>query len=117
MSRLDESQARRDAEQLLPSAEIEYPTCGSCGGETSHDGDTFTCEDCGLYFDPTTLRPNYLDDRVAPCGVPCVEPLHSPTSSALDDRVPWECTGCLLPAGHTSPHRTGCHARFQAGVS
>ena len=80
----------------LPLCSWQNPSCGACGGETSHDGDAFYCDDCGLdYGDGADgTEATYRDEERPPCGAPCSG--HLPL-----DGWRWECTPCRLPDTHT----------------
>ena len=81
----------------LPLCSWQYPTCGACGGETSHDGDVFYCDDCRLdYGDGEDgTEATYRDEGCPPCGAPCSG--HLPLNEA---QWRWECTPCQLPDTH-----------------
>ena len=57
----------------LPLCSWQYPSCGACGGETSHDGDAFYCDDCGLDYGKGAdgTEATYRDEGRSPCGAPC----------------------------------------------
>lgn len=84
----------------LPYCTIQNPACGACGGETSHDGDSFYCEPCGLDYGDggSETRATYRDEGVEPCGHPCGNYWHGRDLSA----VGWSfrCEPCALPATH-----------------
>jgi uncharacterized Zn finger protein (UPF0148 family) len=35
-----------------PMFVLHHPTCSACGIDLEHDGDTFTCPNCGTSWDP-----------------------------------------------------------------
>jgi len=86
----------------LPCCSIEFPSCGACGGSTSHDGDSFYCEDCGLDYgsgddgEEATFR----DEEEPACGKACDNSWH-PTLGL-------SCEPCKLPASHKSDCWTDC---------
>jgi hypothetical protein len=87
----------------LPYCSVQNPSCGACGGDTRHDGDSFYCEDCLLDYgtgeDGETAT--YLDEEAEPCGNPCDNSWHTKFDYA-------ECKPCSLPKGHHSDHWTPC---------
>ena len=91
----------------LPSCSVQYPSCGACGGDTSHDGDSFYCPDCDLDYgdgeDGTTAT--YRNDDEA-CGAPCDNTWHAP--NAIEAGTSFKCAPCSLPTGHSSFHWTPC---------
>lgn len=93
----------------LPDAEHQYPTCGTCSGETWHDGDTFICDDCQLAFDSNTLEASFLDSDAKACGKPCDNPWHRP--GRIQPGVEYDCNPCQLPDAHKSLCWTGCRPR------
>ena len=93
-------------ERRLPPAELQYPTCGACLGETAHDGDVLYCEDCGLDFDPYTLTASYRDDGAEPCGASCANTWHA--YGAIRPGWGYKCRTCALPTGHKGSHWTEC---------
>ena len=46
----------------LPYCSIQNPACGACGSETSHDGDSFCCEPCGLDYGDGSETPSLLEE-------------------------------------------------------
>ena len=90
----------------LPNAEPQHPACGCCQGETCFDSDQFYCEDCQLSFDAETFTASFLDERVAPCGVPCDNYWHQ--GHKIKQGLGFDCGTCKLPTGHMSMHWTGC---------
>lgn len=94
----------------LPRCSVQYPSCGSCGGETDNDGESIYCDDCGLDYgdgdDGTTAT--YRDEDAEPCAVPCANTWHAP--NAIKAGLSFECVPCSLPKGHTSLHWTPCKA-------
>jgi hypothetical protein len=92
--------------RTLPAAEHRPPSCGACGDETTYDGDSFVCYDCGLAFDPDTLAADYLDPDAATCAAPCNNPWHKPGQSK--PARTYTCGTCALPDGHDRPCWTGC---------
>lgn len=91
----------------LPTCSVQYPRCGSCGGETTWD-DVILCEPCGLSYgdgeDGTEAE--FTDDTEEPCGKPCDNHWHSPEKIRTGWR--YECHPCRLPDGHTSDCWTNC---------
>ena len=89
----------------LPTCSVRYPTCGACGCETDHDGDTYYCDLCGFDYgdgaDDTTAT--YRAPDADPCGEPCSNSWHGSR-----DLGPYDCTPCQLPAGHKAAHWTAC---------
>ena len=78
----------------VPSA----PVCDACGGEATSEDWTWTCQDCGIYWDLEDLSTAYyLDDTTPACGEPC--PGIHYTS---DGRLTWTCQDCDLPTTHPS---------------
>ena len=88
----------------LPVCAVEYPSCGACGSNTSHDGDTFYCDECDLdYGDGDDgHEAQFRDEEQKPCGKPCDNTWHAPEHLNLI------CTPCKLPATHTSFCWTDC---------
>ena len=83
----------------LPTCSIHNPTCGACGAETEHDGDTYYCDVCDLdYGDGAETTATYRDEDAPPCGAPCANYWHGPDLI----RAGWayECQPCPLPATH-----------------
>lgn len=93
----------------LPRADMQYPSCGSCGGETYHDADSFRCDDCRLAFDSNNLEAEYADEEDATCGAACANFWHD--DNMIRSGWGYDCGTCILPAGHTSDHFTGCNAK------
>jgi hypothetical protein len=91
----------------LPPAELQYPTCGACKAETSHDGDSFACYDCGLAFSEGDLTAQYINPDAKMCGSPCDNFWHRPGKIA---GMAFDCGTCQLPTGHASHHYTNCAA-------
>lgn len=91
----------------VPSA----PACDACGGETTSEDVDWTCQDCGIYWDPEDLSTaHYLDDTTPACGESCPG-----THYTGDGRWTWTCQPCNLPAGHTSrPHHHPCTPTWRA---
>lgn len=94
----------------LPTCSVQSPACGGCDGETSHDGESYYCDDCGLdYGDGDDGRTaTYRDEDAEPCAVPCANTWHAP--NAIKAGLSFECAPCSLPKGHTSLHWTPCKA-------
>ena len=91
----------------LPRCGFQYPSCGACGAETDHDGDSFYCDPCGLDYGYGVdgAEAVFLVEDTPPCGKPCSDTWHR-ASSSLGAR--YECRACALPAGHRSPCWTNC---------
>lgn len=87
----------------LPSAEWQYPSCGSCYGDTQYEDGFYDCHDCGLTFDQEDLSAEFTDPDAPPCGNPCDNIWHNSR-----DLGPYDCKPCVLPKGHTSDHWTDC---------
>ena len=89
----------------LPACSVQYPSCGACGSDTSHDGDGFYCDPCGLDYgageDGTVAT--YRNPDTPPCGHTCTNEWHG--SRVLG---PYECTPCQLPQDHAADHWTDC---------
>ena len=67
----------------VPSA----PACDACGGETTSEDWTWTCQDCGIYWDPEDLSTAYyLDETTPACGESCPDTQHTD-----DGRWTWTC--------------------------
>lgn len=90
----------------LPPAEMQYPSCGCCGSETSHDGDVLCCYGCGLDFDGATMEASFRDPDAEMCGNPCENGYHQPDRLRPGSR--FTCAPCQLPTGHESLHWTAC---------
>ena len=91
----------------LPSCSIRNPTCGACLGETSHDGDSFYCQECGLdYGDGDDSPAIYRDEDAETCAAPCANSWHA--ADAIRTGWSYECHPCALPTGHNSDHWTPC---------
>ena len=91
----------------LPTCRAQYPACGACGGETSYDGDSFYCDNCGLdYGDGAETTATYRDEDAEPCGHPCDNYLHGP--DLIRPGLSHQCVPCSLPAGHASMHWHDC---------
>ena len=75
---------------------IEYPSCGLCREETSHDGDVLFCDDCNLCWpEPSGLSEKH--DEVRPeCG-------------AVSDGKGWAPKGSICGRGedHAGYHHSG----------
>ena len=84
--------------RILPRAELQYPLCGACSGETWHNGDSLVCDDCQLRFNPVHLEASYIDEDAEPCGEPCTNDWHGP--NRIKDRYEFECAPCALPDTH-----------------
>lgn len=89
----------------LPLCSVQYPACGSCGGETDHDGDSFYCDECGLdYGDGDDCTPaTFRDEEEERCANPCDNQWHNSI-----DIGPYDCGICQLPASHKGSHWTNC---------
>ena len=91
----------------LPYCSIQNPACGACGSETSHDGDSFYCEPCGLdYGDGSETRATYRDEDAEPCGHPCSNYWHGP--DLITPGWSFLCVPCPLPASHDNGHWHDC---------
>ena len=87
----------------LPICKAQHPSCGSCGAETSFDGDYFICYDCGLnYLDGDDHTQAEFLEEVSACAVECSNPWHKHPSFDL------ACEPCKLPKGHASMCWTNC---------
>lgn len=76
----------------IEEAEYQYPTCPSCYEETDFDGDSFVCNRCGIYWEPSGGPGQLLDDSNGVCG-----------ETAKRDApagYTWEQSDCLLAKGH-----------------
>ncbi|MDQ5860683.1 MAG: hypothetical protein M3536_00270 [Actinomycetota bacterium] len=91
----------------LPACSVEYPSCGACGDNTSHDGDTFYCEDCDLDYGNGNdgNEATFRDEEEKTCGKPCDNTWHAPEQLNLI------CTPCKLPATHRSFCWTDCKGK------
>lgn len=92
----------------LPSCSIQYPSCGACGCETTHDGDSFYCDDCDLDYGQGQdgEQATFRDEDDKPCGEPCDNCWHGPKAGYT-----YECAPCALPTGHLSTHWTPCEIK------
>lgn len=87
----------------LPSCQHQTPSCGACGSNTTFDGDSFLCYDCGLnYGDGDEMNEPEFIEEVKACNWPCDNYWHGP------DQLDLTCSRCELPAGHSSLHWTDC---------
>lgn len=93
----------------LPMAEMQYPTCGACSGETYHDGDSLRCDDCKLRFDSSSLEAEYNNEDDEACGASCGNFWHGP--GRIRDEYAYDCGTCILPVDHSSAHHTDCKPR------
>lgn len=55
----------------IPELEHRPPDCSVCGAETEHDGDSWTCVDCGLYWPEEGVLGALIDDSRPICGAEC----------------------------------------------
>lgn len=98
----------------LPACSIQYPSCGACGQDTDHDGDTFYCNDCGLDYgngeDQTEAE--FRDEDAEPCAQACDNYWHG--ADKIREGWTYDCLPCPLPAGHTSDHWNPCDMRKTA---
>lgn len=97
----------------LPGPHIIQPTCGACGDDLSHDGETYFCAPCGLDYGETIRgdEPAVFRDDVDVCGSPCINRFHQEDGGVVHSngrRQRWVCHPCALPVGHTSSHWSGC---------
>lgn len=97
----------------LPDAVQQSPACGTCGSETTFDGDDFICEDCQLYFDPDDLSASFLDAEAEACGAPCDNGWHG--DHKIQQGKGYDCGTCKLPTGHKNFHWTGCQSKTLSG--
>ena len=88
----------------LPSCAVQYPSCGACGIDTSHDGDSFYCEDCDLDYGngDDGNEASFRDEEQPPCAKPCDNTWHRSKHFDL------ACEPCKLPEGHRSMCWTDC---------
>lgn len=86
----------------LPYPIATYPLCGACEQETSHDGDSFVCEPCGLDYGEGSEsdRAKFLDPGTSECGAISI-------SAADWGRLGITESPCSLPNGHRSSHWHG----------
>lgn len=88
----------------LPACAVQYPSCGACGCDTRHDGDSFYCEECDLDYgngDDGNVA-TFRDEEQKPCGKPCDNSWHGP------EHFDFACTPCQLPATHSGWCWTDC---------
>lgn len=92
----------------LPTCTVQYPTCGACHGETTHNGDGLECEPCGLYYGDGEdgTQAEYMDEEADPCSKPCDNHWHG--LGRIRDGYGYHCGTCQLPEGHTSDCYTNC---------
>ena len=87
-----------------PELYFPYPDCSVCGKETSHDGDSFYCEHCGIYWpDSGRGAGDWYDEKAEQCAS-----THQPlANNEFADGKPYkyETKRCLLDAGHDGKHR------------
>lgn len=86
-------------EHLLPPCEPQFPLCGVCLSELSHDGGSFVCQEGLLDFGEGSGlgAPEFLDADAQACAHDCKEPhLHPRTHEGFR----YVCEPCLLPTGH-----------------
>ncbi|WPM94312.1 hypothetical protein VB1_CDS0063 [Arthrobacter phage Marchesin] len=96
----------------LPSCSVQHPACGACGDETSSDGESFYCDDCGLdYGDGSDTQAEFRDEDAEVCGEPCSNSWHARIFAE-----PMICSPCELPEGHKSDHWTDCRFAVAAAV-
>lgn len=86
-----------------PELYFPFPDCSVCGESTGHDGDSFVCERCGLYWPDDGGEGEWYDEDVEQCPS-----THQPM--ALNEYAagkPWqfETIRCVLDAGHEGKHR------------
>lgn len=93
----------------LPDAVVQNPACGACNGETSFEGEAFTCEDCRLYFHADNFSASFIDADAKPCGSPCDNGWHG--DHKIRQGTGYDCGTCQLPAGHDSQCWTGCQSK------
>lgn len=99
--------------QGMPSCRMQYPLCGACDEETTHDGDSLICDPCRLDYgtgeDGTTASYSFsYDDDPQPCGAACAEEYHADSYRSKGSLYVYVCVTCVLPAGHTSDHYAPC---------
>lgn len=99
-----------EREARLPEASPSNPECGACGDETEFDGDDFTCDDCGLWFNTSTMRPSLADPDAPACGASCDHDAED-REMAARRLYAYQCEPCALSEGHASPHWNGCRLR------
>ena len=90
----------------LPAAEVQNPSCGACGLETSHDGYVFGCEGCDLVFATDDLSATFRDPEASPCGAACDNSWHG--ENRINRGFGYECVSCPLPADHSTMHHHPC---------
>lgn len=86
-----------------PALEFRRPLCPLCGEETSHDGDSFTCEPCGAYWPTDHDEGEWYDDDAEQC-----EATHQPFARnefAAGKPYQFETVRCMLDADHAGKHR------------
>lgn len=98
--------AERDAIDRIPDADVQYPTCGACLGETEYDDGDFHCESCKLGFNGRDLSAFYWDNEDETCGEECDNYYHG--ANRINVGYGYECTSCVLPTDHSSGHFTAC---------
>lgn len=92
----------------LPNCRVQNPSCGACGRETRHDGESFYCEDCCLdYGDGEDhTEATFRDEESEPCAAACDNYWHGPHKIRYGEG--YDCSPCALPKDHTSLHWTNC---------
>ena len=90
--------------ELAPALYWRSPDCSVCGEETSHDGDSFYCEHCNVYWpDEPDGEGAWHNDDIEQC--PSTHQPLARNSFAEGKPYQYETKRCLLDADHKPPHR------------
>ena len=90
----------RDA---APGLYHRAPDCSICGEEVSHDGDSFYCEHCNVYWPDPHGEGAWNNDDTEQCAS-----THQPLARnkfAEGKSYQFETKRCLLDADHDGKHR------------
>lgn len=87
-----------------PELYFPYPDCSVCGESTSHDGDSFFCEHCDIYWPDSGGEGEWYDEKAEQC--PSTHQPFANNKHAKDtDSFKYETKRCLLASGHDGKHR------------
>lgn len=91
---------------LPPPLQVQYPLCGICGNETSHDGEHWQCENCKAFWRADGTEGERAGNWDYPDAERCPSIDGRYLTGGCWSRNSYDATlrQCLLDAGHTGDH-------------